>query len=78
MALKAICDTFSIGTLRLDRFEKSSLIREYARLSGQNPEGSVEVFRKYEERKSFLRRLRKRIRAYTVTPLEKLLGHSHA
>lgn len=68
----------NFGTLRMDPTELHALIREYARLAGQDPERSVSTFRKYEKRKTFLRRLRRRIRAYTVTPLEKLLGHSHA
>ena len=67
----------NFGTLRMDPAELSLLIGEYARLSGQNPQTSVEVFRRYEKRKSFLRRLRRRIRGYTITPLERLFNHGH-
>lgn len=68
----------NFGTLRMDPVERNSLIREYAKLSRQDPEKSIQAFAKYEKRKSFLRRLRRKIRGYTVTPLENLLGHSHA
>lgn len=68
----------NFGTLRLDSGELNSLIGEYARLCGQSPKASVETFRKYEKRKSFLRRLRRKIRSYTIAPLEKLLNHGHA
>jgi len=67
----------NFGTLRMNSDDLSFVISEYARLSGEDPQSSVEIFRKYDKRKTYLRRLRRKIRAYTITPLEKLLNQSH-
>ncbi len=64
-------------TLRMHPEDLNYLIAEYARLSGQIPEPSIDIFWEYEKRKSYLRRLRRRIRHYTVKPLEKMLKQSH-
>lgn len=67
----------NFGTLRMKDDDLRLVISEYARLSGEDAQSSIETFRRYEKRKTFLRRLRRRIRAYTITPLEKLLNQSH-
>ena len=67
----------NFSTLRMKPSDLDTVITEYARLSGENPETSIEVFRKYDKRKSYLRRLRRRVRAYTIKPLEKLLNQTH-
>jgi serine/threonine protein kinase len=64
-------------TLRMAPDDLNSLIAEYAILCGQPAMKSQEVFWKYERRKSFLRRFRRRIRSFTLKPLEKLLDQPH-
>jgi hypothetical protein len=64
-------------TLRMHPADLNQLIAEYARLSGQRPEPSIDTFWEYEKRKSYLRRLRRRIRNYTVKPLERLMQQAH-
>ena len=64
-------------TLRMSPEDLNALITEYARLSGQPPGPAKEIFWKYEKRKSFLRRVRRKIRRYTITQVEKILGQSH-
>lgn len=67
----------NFATLRMKPDDLHAVISEYARLSGEDPKSSIETFRRYDKRKSFLRRLRRRIRAYTIKPLEKLMNQSH-
>lgn len=64
-------------TLRLSPEDLEMLVARYAELCGQAPNTSIAIFWKYEKRKSFLRRVRRKIRRYTVKPLEKILDHTH-
>lgn len=52
----------------------NKLIGQYASLSGQSPEQSVALFWKDRNRSFVIRRARKRLRHYTLTQVEKLLG----
>ena len=68
----------NFATLRMSPADLDALISEYARLTGQNPASALKIFRKYESRKSLLRRIRKQIRYYTINQVERLLDHSHS
>jgi hypothetical protein len=50
------------------------LISEYAVLSGQSIERSIHTFWARKKRAEFVRSIRKNIRKYTLTPLEKLVA----
>jgi serine/threonine protein kinase len=67
----------NLTTLRLDRSDLDELISEYAMLCGEPAQPAIETFWKYENRKSSLRRLRRKIRRYTITKIEQLLGQAH-
>jgi hypothetical protein len=56
--------------LNIPKDDLNTLITEYAALSTQLPEASIEMFWKYRKQASSLRRLRKKIRHYTLKPIE--------
>ena len=68
----------NFATLRLEPADLSTLITEYALLGDQSPELAVEAFTKYEKRKSLLRRIRKKIRYYTIYQVERVLHTGHS
>jgi hypothetical protein len=51
----------------------NNLIREYAVQNGQSPEAAVAMYWADTQRFIFLRSLRKQLRKYTLTPVEKLV-----
>ena len=51
--------------------DMNMLIREYAILSGKHPEESIRIYWNSKERISSFRRFRKRVRQYTLTPIER-------
>lgn len=61
-------------TLEVTEEDMNTLIREYAVLSNQSPEESIEFFWTVKKRSSALRRFRKKIRRHTLTPLEQLIA----
>lgn len=69
--------TFRKGLLNFNKLEipaedMNNLIREYARRAQQSPDAAVEMFWADNKRLYFLRRFRKTLRKYTLTPLEKV------
>jgi tRNA A-37 threonylcarbamoyl transferase component Bud32 len=64
----------NFSTLEISVDEMNLLISEYAKLSNQSPQDSVDTFWKDKKRSSLLRTLRRGLRQYTLTPLEKLFG----
>jgi serine/threonine protein kinase len=60
-------------TLRMAEEDQIMLVREYALQANRSAEGSIAAFLKDQDRKMSFRRLRRKIRRYTLTPLEKLL-----
>ena len=67
----------NFATLKMAREDLNHLIDEYAKLTGHNSATAIERFWKFENRKSFLRRIRKRIRYFTIHQVERILTHSH-
>lgn len=65
----------NFNTLHTQSEEMNILIREYARLSGQPAEQSVERFWKQHDRTWYFKRLRRRIRRYTLSKVEKILDY---
>lgn len=59
-------------TLGIPTDDMNRLVHEYATLSNQSPEAALEIFWRGKRRTSTLRKLRKDLRRYTLTPLEKL------
>lgn len=68
----------NFATLRLSKEDMNMLLTEYTRMAGVPRETSIKMFWRFENRKSFIRRLRRKIRRYTITPLEKLLYPAHS
>jgi hypothetical protein len=60
--------------LGISQEDMNLLLSKYAILSQQSPERSINLFWKDKKRSSLLRKFRKRIRSYTVAPLERLLA----
>jgi hypothetical protein len=67
----------NFATLRMSREDLNLLIDEYARLTGHNSATAIARFWKFENRKFFLRRIRKKIRYYTINQVERILTNSH-
>ncbi len=59
-------------TLGISPEDMNMLISEYAKLSGQSPDAALAIFQKEKKRESDMRKLRRSIKRYTVTPLEKI------
>ncbi len=68
----------NFAKLRMPADDLSALIREYARLSGRDADSAVAEFWKFERRRTYLRQLRRRIRRYTLTPIERIFHKPHA
>jgi hypothetical protein len=68
----------SFAKLNIPAEDMNVLISEYARLSGQPSEVSADLFWKYERQASALRRLRNKIRQYTLKPIEEMLERKSA
>jgi hypothetical protein len=64
----------NFSKLALTDEEFNILIDEYARIQNQSPEKSRQLFWNYKRRSSFLRKIRKRLRKYALTPLEHLFS----
>lgn len=64
----------NFNTLEISTGDMDTLLTEYSILSNQSAEESVKMFWKYKKRASSLRRIRKSIRRYTLTPLEKAIA----
>lgn len=62
----------NFARLKIAPNDLNILIREYALLSGQSPEASINMFIADKKQSSFLRMLRKKVRRYTLTPLERM------
>jgi serine/threonine protein kinase len=52
----------------------NELITEYAKLSNRTPGEAIKMYWNFKTRSSSLRRLRKTIRSYTLTPLERMVN----
>jgi len=64
----------NFSTLEISVDDMNLLITEYAKLSNQSPENSIHTFWSDKKRSSFLRTIRKGLRKYTLTPIEKAFG----
>jgi hypothetical protein len=64
----------NFSTLDVSTEDTNLLIREYAILSGQSPDDSIETFWRDRKFSSNLRTIRTNLRKYTLTPIEKLFG----
>ncbi len=64
----------NFAKLGVPKEDLNMLIQEYARLSHQPIEKSIEAFWSTRKRSDFLRSIRKNIRRYTLTPLEKIVA----
>jgi hypothetical protein len=62
-------------TLRFSKEDMNIVLREYARLCGQPAETSIEKFWKHHDRRWVLRKLRRKIRRYTISQFERILEH---
>jgi hypothetical protein len=65
-------------TLEISDEDMNTLIGEYAMLSNESPQRSIETFWAVKKRSSILRRFRKKIRRYTLTPLEEMISNLKA
>lgn len=64
----------NFSKLGLPKAELNVVIQEYASLSRQPVDQSVNNFWKIRERIDFIRKVRKNLRKYTLTPIEKLFA----
>jgi len=64
----------NFSTLGISTEEMNLLIREYAILSGQSPEESINNFWSDKKFSATLRNIRTTFRKFTLTPLERLFG----
>lgn len=64
----------NFAKLGVPKEDLNMIIREYATLSGQPIEKSIDAFWTTRKRSDFLRSIRKNIRRYTLTPLEKIVA----
>lgn len=64
----------NFSKLGVPKEELNTLIREYAELAGQPVEKSIEAYWASRKRSEFFRGIRKKIRKYTLTPLEKIMA----
>lgn len=62
----------NLSKLALTDDEFNILVSEYARIQNQSPEKSCKLFWSYKRRSSFIRKIRKRLRKYALTPLESI------
>jgi hypothetical protein len=62
----------NLSKLALTDEEFNILVSEYARIQNQSPEKSCQLFWSYKRRSSFIRKIRKRLRKYVLTPLESI------
>lgn len=67
----------NFATLRLAPDDINALIGEYATLAGLEPASSKEYFWRYRDRKFRFRRLRRKLRDLTITPVEHFLLKKH-
>ena len=65
-------------TLGIEREDLNIVLTEYAKRFEQVTESALRAFWKYKDRKSNYYRLRRKLRRYTLTPLETLFRPSHA
>jgi hypothetical protein len=68
----------TFAKLNIPAEDMNVLIREYAILSGQSPEESLEMFWKHKKQASALRRVRRKIRHYTLEPIERIFHRQFA
>lgn len=61
-------------TLALPPDLMNAFIEAYAKLSNESPQAAIKMFWNYKNRASAFRKIRKTIRRYTITPLEKLVS----
>lgn len=64
----------NFSTLEISVDEMNLLISEYAKLSNQSSEDSINAFWSDKKRSSLLRTMRRGLRKYTLTPVEELFG----
>ncbi|HMG91811.1 MAG TPA: lipopolysaccharide kinase InaA family protein [Chryseolinea sp.] len=64
----------NFAKLGVPKEDLNMLIREYAILSGQPIDNSIDAYWATKKRSDFVRSLRKNIRRYTLTPLEQIVG----
>lgn len=64
----------SFAKLNIPGDDLNRLITEYAMLSGESSWHSTELFWKHRKQASALRRFRKKVRYYTLKPIEEMLG----
>ena len=62
----------NFAKLGVPKEDLNMLIQEYAKLSNQPIEKSIDAFWSTRKRSDFIRSIRKKIRKYTLTPIEKI------
>jgi hypothetical protein len=62
----------NLAKLALTDDEFNILVSEYARIQNKSPEKSCKLFWSYKRRSSFVRKIRKRLKKYALTPLESI------
>lgn len=62
----------NLRKIEIPEEDMNNLVRRYAELNGESPENAVNLFWAMSRRFIFLRGLRKKLRRYTLTPVEKL------
>jgi tRNA A-37 threonylcarbamoyl transferase component Bud32 len=67
------CGLRSFAKLNLPAEDLNVLIKEYAILSGESSRASADLFWKHKKQASALRRIRKKIRYYTLKPIQEVL-----
>jgi tRNA A-37 threonylcarbamoyl transferase component Bud32 len=60
----------NLAKLALTDEEFNILVSEYARIQNRSPEKSCKLFWSFKRRSSFLRKIRKRLKKYALTPME--------
>jgi hypothetical protein len=63
----------NLRKIELPLEDMNNLIREYAKQAGQSPEASLDLYWADTKRFLFLRGLRKKLRKYTLTPVEQAI-----
>jgi hypothetical protein len=68
----------SFAKLNIPAEDLNVLIAEYAKLSGESSGDAADVFWKHKKQASALRRIRKKLRHYTLKPIEGILNRKFA
>lgn len=68
----------NFSTLVLPPDDTDMLIREYCKYNGQDADKAIAFLHTYQKRKTMLRGIRRSIRKYTLSPIERLLSKRHS